>query len=267
MDGTLKLGLIFIFSVSLFGCGQGSSSAVSSSQKDIFNEETAQAIGFYSNGSLLDPVQLPPESAAHLKIFRARDRAWGTQSLVSTILRATSAFHAHFPHGDRVQIGDMAQHSGGFLTMHDSHQNGLDADVAYLKSNQDERDPEGTGPKGFEENFVKHGQVTSNFDVSRNWFLLKEIVARGTVSRIFVDPAIKKEFCAKSLKIDPKEDAAVRVEVLRRLRPYPNHADHFHMRVSCPPSNGRCISQEEPPEGSGCNSTRALEVSTSEHDA
>jgi penicillin-insensitive murein endopeptidase len=167
--------------------------------------------------------------------------------------------------GERVQIGDMASERGGTLSMHSSHQNGLDADIAYLQTDQLERDPEEWGERGFEVDFVRNKHVTRNFDQKRNWFLLKEIVSRGTVSRIFVDPEIKRLFCERSSKLDPTTPENVRIEVLRRLRPYPDHDDHFHLRIDCPASSKKCLNQAAPPPGSGC--TRIDEfVDFFEHD-
>lgn len=250
--------------LTLCACGSGISGHGSESQIDdpsLDNrDDRSEAIGFYSDGSLRDAFPLPDESPSHLKIFRPRDRAWGTWALVTTIVRATAAFRTKYPIGDRVQIGDLsAEHGGGIDDLHASHQNGLDADVAYLRVNHLERDPTERGERGFEERFVQKKVLTKNFDLVRNWFLLREIVAVGNVSRIFVDPAIKRTFCRRSAELDPAATDAFRAEVLRRLRPYPDHDDHFHMRVKCPRNSPRCVAQEEPPAGSGCDSMNSAQ--------
>jgi penicillin-insensitive murein endopeptidase len=252
MDGTF-LGDVrrpfFLVCVIIFsGCGQGSSSNTLFSQTDpsgnppgspslVFTPtlpDSTEAMGFYADGSLKNAIELSMESFAHLKIFRLRYRSWATQSLVDTIEQGAALFRTKFPYGDRMQIGDMSSEHGGTLSMHSSHQNGLDADVAYLQTDQKERNPDVWGDSGFSESFVSNGKVTSNFDIPRNWFLLKELVMTGNVRRIFVDEAIKETFCDQSTTIDPGLDSATRTEVLRRLRPYGNHDDHFHMRIACP---------------------------------
>ena len=223
-------------------------------------QDVSRAVGFYADGSLTGAFQLPAESSAHLKIFRLRNRGWGTASLVNVIVTATRAFHAQFPTGDRVQVGDMAKERGGLISSsHVSHQNGLDADVAYLQNDHIERNPNTNGPNGFGPSFVSGGKLTSNFDVRRNWFLLKEIVSTGRVTRIFVDPQIKRTFCARAAAIDPSASVAIRNETLRRLRPYDNHDDHFHMRIACPKNSPRCVAQEEPPSGTSCNDISTVE--------
>jgi penicillin-insensitive murein endopeptidase len=210
-------------------------------------------VGEYANGSLLNAEDLPLESAAHLKIFRPRKRGFGTRTLLRTLIEGIEIFHSEFPVGDRVQIGDLSAWSGGDLSpMHASHQNGLDVDVAYLRVNHLERDPNVWGERGFEEVFVKNKELTKNFDLRRNWFLLRALVERGNVNRVFVDPEIKRAFCNQVKKIDPAIDTSLRDEVLRRLRPLAEHDDHFHLRVNCPKSSPKCVTQEAPPAGSGC---------------
>jgi penicillin-insensitive murein endopeptidase len=217
-------------------------------------EDRSEAVGFYSDGSLLNGVSLPPESPAHLKIFRPRNRGWGTETLIRTLLGAISEFHREFSAGDRVQIGDLAAEYGGPISStHISHQNGLDVDIAYLRMNHVERDPNDRGNHGFGEVFVKNKRLTKNFDLKRNWFLLKAFVGQGNVVRIFVDPEIKRAFCGQSKKLDPFGTNSRRTSVLRRLRPYPNHDDHFHVRIRCPANSPKCVAQEEPPTGSGCD--------------
>jgi len=266
MEGTrVRLGLSLLL-LTLSACGADGVGSYSLPIKDPISKDgdPSEAIGFYSDGSLIDGMNLPKESSAHLKIFRLRSRGWGTKSLIDTIVNSAAAFRKKFPKGDRVQIGDMSAHEGGTLSRHASHQNGLDADVAYLTKNHKEYDPNVLGEAGFTENFVVGGKITKNFDTTRNWFLLKEIVLQKGVGRIFVDPKIKKKFCDKNLTIDAKADLSTRTEVLRRLRPYPNHDDHFHMRIECPARDGRCVAQEEPPVGSGCDMIES--VSFDEHE-
>lgn len=130
--------------------------------------------------------------------------------------------------------------------------------------NHIERDPNIWGARGFEETFVVNGKLTKNFDLRRNWFLLKSFVLSGAITRIFVDAEIKRVFCARSIEIDRTLAQNARNEVLRRLRPYANHDDHFHIRARCPKSSPKCENQTEPPNGSGCD--RIDSVDLEEHE-
>jgi len=232
--------------------------------RDPIFADKSNAIGFYSNGTIEAATKFPDASSGIIKIFRLRDRAYATATLVRTLTLAASAWRAEFPAGDRVQIGDIADSDGGSISGHASHQNGLDVDVAYLRTDRIERNPNTNGPNGFGESFVKDGVVTSNFDLQRNWAILRNLVARGNVGRIFVDPAIKGAFCRKAAVLDPKLSLTSRNEVLRRLRPYANHDDHFHLRIKCPTGHLKCIPQSEPPSGNGCAEVTGLQLGSSD---
>ncbi|MBK9037710.1 MAG: penicillin-insensitive murein endopeptidase [Bdellovibrionales bacterium] len=59
----------------------------------------------------------------------------------------------------------------------------------------------------------------------------------------------QKHFCLKWKNQDSDQKVAA---VLGSLRPLKNHHDHFHLRLTCPPTSPRCIEQEPPPVGTGC---------------
>jgi penicillin-insensitive murein endopeptidase len=266
MDRTTPLFSAFLFSVLLVGCGSGvSAGTLSQTDSPGTNRpddgsfiDGSKAIGFYAEGALDDAAILPDEGSAHLKIFRLRRRGYATQTLVRELVIAAESVRSQFPQGDRLQIADIADANGGTLARHSSHQNGLDADVIFYRKNHYEEDPNTSGPGGFQETFVRNGKVTTNFDMVRNWTFVKNLVARGQVARIFVDAAIKKAFCDQSVALDPGIGAAARTEILRRLRPYPNHDDHYHVRLKCPKGHGKCVNQSEPSKGSGCSTASAM---------
>lgn len=62
---------------------------------------------------------------------------------------------------------------------------------------------------------------------------------------MFVHPRIKKWLCD-----DPEE---FKEKHLRKIRPWYGHDDHVHVRLYCPEGEKACKSQDEPPEGSGCD--------------
>ncbi len=254
-----------ILALGLYGCGGSSGTSAGASSPiteapgaggtlpgDVGFVDATNPLGFYSNGSIANSTTLPDSGSGFLKVFRLRNRNYATGTMVRAIEIAASAWRAEFPVGDRVQVGDITDLNGGFLSGHASHQNGLDADIAYLKANHIERDPNTNGSTGFGESFVVNGAVTANFDLVRNWAILRNFVGRGNVGRIFVDPVIKAAFCTKAAVLDPSLDATARTEVLRRLRPYAAHDDHFHIRLLCPAGHSQCLAQTDPPTGNGC---------------
>ncbi len=219
----------------------------SDKDSNISDTSLPQAVGFYAEGKLINDYFFPDEAEGVIKVFRGRKRSFMTNYLANVIAFGAATVAKAFPGGERLQVGDTSKKGGGQLSLHASHQNGLDADIRYYSVNHNELNPDGFG--GFTEIYVKNGKVTANFDVERNFELMKTFVSSGTVNRIFMDAAIKEKFC-KSL--DTHHLTALEIESLRRMRPLTNHQDHMHLRVKCPKTSPDCVTQVEPPSGTGC---------------
>jgi penicillin-insensitive murein endopeptidase len=207
-----------------------------------------QAKGFYSNGSQINPSILGNAGPGFFKIFLGHDTAWTSYDMSYIIHQAAELLTHDFPNREPVEVGDCSSRRGGKLFQHASHQNGLDCDIRFLSKDGHTQNPNSGGD--FDENFVRSGKVTANFDTARNWTLLRNIVDFGRTKMIFMDPAIKKNFCSYVKNTTGLSPAAT--ETLRRFIPYANHKNHFHLRITCPVSSPRCISQGEPTAGSGC---------------
>ena len=214
-----------------------------------------QAIGFYSQGSLRHPTPLPDQGPGFLHLFLPRHRGYGSEGMIEILKKAALELALRFPRGERLQIADIAAPQGGEITMHASHQNGLDADLVYLRKNHHEQQP-GEG-EVLNEDFVLNGKLSPNFDTERNWEVLKLLVSSGRVNRFFMDPVLKITLCHYARQ---KGELASGEETLRRLQPYPGHANHFHMRLTCPAESPHCVGQKAMPEGSGCDSIRQSEL-------
>lgn len=220
----------------------------STDPNDPSQGEVEQSRGFYSNGSVVSSSALPLEGRGYIKIMRPRERWFGSTDLIYLITQSAKQMAAQFPnHRDSVQIGDMGARNGGFVSGHNSHQNGLDVDIAFIRKNETMQEVSDTS--GFREKFVQSGKVTNNFDLVRNWTLAKLMVATGRPQRIFVNPVIKKAFCDLARR---SGELISEAETLRRLRPYSGHEDHFHVRLTCPLNSPQCKAQEEIPAETGC---------------
>ncbi len=229
-------------------------------------DEVFQARGYYAKGSLREPSSLLQEGPGYVKLFQSRGRQFGSRELVGLIEGVSAYLQQVHPDGERIQIGDIAAETGGRISGHASHQNGLDADLSFFRMNRTEQPI--SDESGFTEVFVKHGKLTENFDIERNWLFFHTAVSTWKIQRIFVDPAIKRLYC---ILFDSQGDQAQLTrgsdqaslgeagETLRRLRPYQNHDDHMHIRLYCPAGNTQCISQEEVLPGTGCRELQALE--------
>ena len=115
----------------------------------------SRAIGLPYAGRLAGGVQLPAEG----RDFWTYDwgtrlspnrpwRRWGTDRLVRTLLDVIGEYRAANPGAPRVGIADLSRPHGGRFGKefgglgHASHQNGLDADILYPRSDRLERHPE-----------------------------------------------------------------------------------------------------------------------------
>lgn len=112
------------------------------------------AVGLPHAGRLVRGVQLPSEGEDFFTWDGVRDtvpnrdwRRWGTDRLLRVLLQVLSEFRAANPGAPRVGIGDLSRPRGGNFGPrfggrgHDSHQNGLDADVYYPRLDGHERGP------------------------------------------------------------------------------------------------------------------------------
>lgn len=84
--------------------------------------------------------------------------------------------------------------------------------------------------------------------VVRHWqpgiaSLIKLAAEDDNVTRIFVNPAIKKQSCA---------DVGADLDWLRKVRPWFAHRAHMHVRFRCPADSPECQDQPVPPPSDGC---------------
>lgn len=214
----------------------------------------SEVIGFYSKGSL-DGAQSVFERGTPIhKLFLSRQRIYTSDEMHNVLFIASDYIAENFPASEALQVGDLSASAGGLVTGHASHQNGLDADVVYLRKDGHVQNPT---TNSWDEDFVSGNKPTANFYTERNFALFKYLVATTPVARIFVDVAIKRNLCQYALKNGQMKDPQT-LETLRRLRPQDLHRTHFHVRISCPADDHECIPQSEPPTGSGCDELSIL---------
>jgi murein endopeptidase len=173
------------------------------------------ALGSPSAGGLQNGVRLPAEGPAFLTwdpVLRRSPnrpwRRWGTDRLVRLVLRVARADRAAHPRGPRLAIGDLSRpHGGDFgphfgYIGHASHQNGLDVDVYYPRSDGRERVP----------------RYASQIDARRSQELVDRFLNAGAVT-IFVGP-----------NTGLSGPAGV-------VMPLVNHDNHLHVRIGVSPSS------------------------------
>jgi penicillin-insensitive murein endopeptidase len=176
----------------------------------------------------------------------SRKRSYGHPDLKQFIekLGQTSASQ----HLGTLLIGDLGQPRGGpTLSGHRSHQTGLDVDIWFLLSKQAESRTLANNERetwSAPSVLVAHSDAIDYTQWSQaNEKILEAAARMPEVDRIFVNPSVKRELCARSASHD----------WLRKIRPWWKHDDHFHVRLKCPKNNKYCQAQDPLPAGDGCD--------------
>jgi murein endopeptidase len=168
------------------------------------------AVGLPEDGSLVRGVQLPAEGRSFFTwdpvLKRQPDRPWrrwGSDDLVRIVLRVLRAYRLDHPGAPRVGVGDLGLPHGGYFGPevgggigHGTHQNGLNVDVYYPRTDRRERPPESV----------------DQVDLRLAQDLVDRFVRAGAV-RIFVGPST-------SLSGPPEI-----------VSPLVNHDNHLHVLI------------------------------------
>jgi penicillin-insensitive murein DD-endopeptidase len=141
-------------------------------------------------------------------------------------------------------VGDLSQPRGGPLPSdHASHQSGLDADVAFVRTAPAPLSAAARREFAFTPVVDLEHATTTDAWSSTIVSLLALAATDPAVDRIFVNPAVKREVCTAT-----GGEAAW----LAKLRPWWGHHDHFHVRLRCPETSAACRAQGSLPAGTGC---------------
>jgi murein endopeptidase len=163
-----------------------------------------------AEGRLRQAVQLPAESFDFvtwdpaLKWTPNRGwRRWGTTKLVTTTEIVLRQYRDAHPAAPRVLVGDLSRRHGGFFGRrygglgHQSHQNGLDVDVYYPRTD------------GLERAARRPSQVD-------------RVLAQDLVDR-FVDAGAVKVYVGPNVRLSGRRSI---------VTPLVYHDDHLHVRLS-----------------------------------
>lgn len=204
----------------------------------------ARSIGSYAKGCMAGAVALPVDGPYWQAMRLSRNRNWGTPLLVDFLekLAADGAKKDGWP---GLLVGDMAQPRGGpMLTGHASHQIGLDADI-WLTPMPDRRlsaqEREDLSAVSMVD--ARRRRVDPSVWTPARTRIIRRAALDPRVSRIFVNPAIKKQLCA---------EAGADRAWLSKVRPWWGHDFHFHVRLDCPRGWAGCVPQKPPEKGDGC---------------
>lgn len=201
---------------------------------------------------IIDASVLPSNIPGLRPITVNANAHFGSGMLVSFLENAATYFLRQF--GLSIFVGDMSLKTGGKYgrgSSHNTHRNGLDADIAYVGIDKPLRDSA----------LTSSGAMVRDFDFEKTWDFLKiaakqELVEDGAktsaVSRVYMSHRVKDGFCSwakeKNLLSDP-----FNLEVLRTIRREQGHHKHFHLSLKCSPHYPLCRNLAgPPPAGPGC---------------
>ena len=203
----------------------------------------ARAIGFYTKGCLAGGTALPINGKTWQVMRLSRNRNWGHPELIRFLERFAEKAPQVGWRG--LLVGDMAQPRGGpMLTGHWSHQVGLDADL-WLTPMPDRELTRQEREEMSATNVVADDwkDVDPKIWTPAHIAILKAAAQDREVERVLVNPAIKKALC---------RDVTGDRSWLHKMRPVYGHNYHFHVRISCPPSQSDCKAQPPAPANEGC---------------
>lgn len=219
-----------------------------------------QARGFYGDSgsedvpsSIVNAQELPANIPGLVLMFTSNKSAhWGSGMLVSFLENAATYLFKQL--GLKLYVGDMSLKNGGDFgarSEHNTHQNGLDADLGYI----------GVAHPLQASILTANGDVEPNFDYEKTWNFLRlaahqEIIEDAqketAVSRIYMSPAVKVGFCKWASDNDILKDD-FDAELMRLIRPTRGHDKHFHLSLKCSPHYPLCRNfAGPPPAGTGC---------------
>jgi penicillin-insensitive murein DD-endopeptidase len=200
------------------------------------------SIGAPARGCLAGGVQLPESGATWQAMRLSRNHHWGNPQTIAFIEDLSRTATRAGWRG--LYVGDIAQPRGGPVKGHASHQTGLDVDIWYLPPTR--LDLSRSQRERISANNVRSANQRG---LNANWtpshaYILEAAARDPRVNRIFVTAPVKLSMCADARR----GDAAW----LRKIRPWWNHHDHFHVRLNCPPAARGCVDPDPIPPGDGC---------------
>ena len=208
-----------------------------------------QALGFPDDGSLRNATSLlTRQKALNKKAFFEvvvpdREKHFATYDMADLITRTGDQLNKQF--SKILYVSNLSAQNGGELsaivngklTKHASHQNGLDADLAYPTDIANLKFPLVVRMK-------PHEYFPKNFSIAKTYSLIKFLFTQKDipVDRFFIDQKIKDELCTYAVSTNEfsAENKAQSTELFENIQHVAGHGDHFHVRIKCSKSDPAC---------------------------
>ncbi len=166
----------------------------------------ATSVGLPYGGRLVDGTQLPVEGADWVtwnpntdSVPNQPHRLYGNERTIRAIVSVIGGYRARHPDAPRVVVGDISLLHGGRMDQHVSHQNGLDVDVYYPRT----------------DGHLSAPILTSQVD---------RVLAQDLLDR-FIAAGAQVVFVGYATGLRGPSGVVV---------PYPNHENHMHVRFARP---------------------------------
>ncbi len=197
------------------------------------------AVGTVTEGYLARAAEVPVEGPHHAILERVRKRHTRfTSDEMRDLLMCVAERVASRHPGHKLFLGNLSRRSGGDIPWSVSHNNGRDADLAFLA-----RTPGGrVAPPAFLYHFDRKLMSTDSpepivFDVAANWTMIKALLQcpkKVSVQKLFIANWLRYPILryARAIK-ESNEIRYAAAALLRQPRRTSPHSDHLHLRIGC----------------------------------
>lgn len=204
----------------------------------------SRSVGTAQNGFLQGGVAVRESPQLRLLPQTKRNGVYfGTAELASLLERSAAALAADHP-GTVLRVANLSREHGGDIGPSVSHNSGRDADVMFFAADRYGSPQEPANFCHYDDNGVAdHPPVDAGryeFDAARNWSLVRHWLSDPDVlvQWIFVSVPLRNQLLDHALRIGAPESLRKRAaRVLVQPRDSSPHADHFHLRIACPPGD------------------------------
>lgn len=196
-----------------------------------------RSVGAPNSGRLEHGMPMPEGS--FWKLRERRTRAFGATNAIEAMVTAFTEYGRSFDDAPLVSVGEISARRGGKAAPHRSHRTGRDVDIGYILS------------EGMERERWQRADA-NNFDVERNWALIRALVETGEVQQIFISvrlqrllrPLAERELSeaefARYFRVPGDERDMPPI-----LKHWDGHRDHMHVRFRCGSGESRCRSRSK----------------------
>lgn len=203
-----------------------------------------QAIGFPYAGRLRNATSILTRQVALKKkaffevIAPDRKKHFATYEMAELITKIGELLNKKYT--KKLYVSNLSAINGGKLGLQLSHQNGLDADLAYPTNVPDIKFPLVVRMKT-DEYFPKNYAVEKTYNLFKYLFTQKDV----EIDRIFVDKKIKYELCRYAIEHNElqSQDKNTVQHMFENLQHVNGHGDHFHLRIKCSKFDEACRSR------------------------